>query len=182
LLLFLVGELDYREKHSFGEPRIVVFIDQVDAVMERGGGEAIEAIHRLAQKGEEVGIHLVMSTDSTAPSAGFGPQLLSALPARVSGRAENKGSSSAYRSQQDPQPDKLLGGGDFVADIGGRRSHFQAAFVDDYDLHLALSMLYQPRKRLLAQPWSSRVRLHEGSKAASSLTYVNIGSGMLAAD
>jgi hypothetical protein len=182
LLLFLVGEMNYRAKHRFAKPRIVVFIDQLDVVLQRGGSEAAAALHTLVQRGEDVGIHLMMSAREAEPSV-FSPHLLSALPVRIVGRSARESAATLLNAQQTAEPAQLLGEGDFLVRQGGRLARFQAAFIDDYDLHSALSQMYSPQKRLLARPFSSRVHLTgTHKKAAETVNFVNLGGGMMAAD
>lgn len=158
LLLFLVGELTYREEHRFGQPRIVVLIEQIESVMDRGGAEAASAIHTLLQRGEDAGIHLLASTRQQDLKA-FGPQFLSGMPVRIHGRLSTEPGGGASPAGRDPDAHHLLGEGDFVIETAGRTGRFQAAFIDDYDLHLALTRLYAPRKRLLALSRQQRVML-----------------------
>ena len=58
----------------------------------------------------------------------------------------------------------LLGEGDFLAPDNSRRVRFQAAYIDDYDLHMGLSHLYQKRPILLARPLNNRVKLNQKLK------------------
>lgn len=182
LLLFLVGEVAYREKHHFGQPHIVVLIEQIESVMERGGAEAAAAIHRLLQRGEDTGIHVLASTRAADLSA-FGPQLLSGIPVRIEGRTAIEPQSAPSLSGRDPDCRQLLGEGDFVFNAPGRTARFQAAFVDDYDLHLALTRLYTPRKRLLALPRQGRVMLPREEEQADEIrTFFSFPGALLTAD
>ena len=182
LLLFLVGEMDYRARHDFSKPRIIAFIDQLDVVLQRGGSEAAAAVHALVQRGEDVGIHLMVSARVVDPSV-FSPHLLSALPVRIVGRATGESAAALLNGEQAAEPRSLLGEGDFLVRKDGRLAHFQAAFIDDYDLHRALSQMYSPQKRLLARPYSSRLQLAgTQKKAESTINFVNYSGGMLAAD
>lgn len=182
LLLFLVGEMNYRDKHRFAKPRIIVFIDQLDVVLQRGGNEAAAALHALVQRGEDVGIHLMVSARDI-DSQIFSPHLLSALSVRIIGKSIKKSAATLLTTQQTAEPNQLLGEGDFLVREGNRLMRFQAAFIDDYDLHKALSQMYLPRKRLLAKPVSTRVHLAGAhKKAGSTVNFVNVAGGMLAAD
>lgn len=180
LLLFLVGEMAHREKHRFDHPHIIVFVEQLEVVLQRGGAEAAKAVHELVQRGEETGIHLI-ATSRTLDAAVFGPHLLSGIPARVLGRFAEPVDGAQFGFPELVEPAALLGEGDFVAASPDLR-RFQAAFVDDYDLHMALTALYAPQKRLLAQPRSRRVHMAAPAKPLGQTHIVMSGGSMLAAD
>lgn len=181
LLLFLVGELAYRDKHRFGQPRIVVFIEQIELILQRGGAEAAKAVQELVQRGEEAGIHVVASSRSLDPAV-FGPQLFFGFAARALG---SYAPGVAYEQSGFPletDPADLLGEGDFFVRSGGGTRRCQAAFVSDYDLHMALSAMYAPQKRLLALPQSRRVRMPAEGKRETVTHFVTNPGSMLAAD
>ena len=163
LLLFLVREMKYRMEHTFSIPRIVVLIDQAATVMEHGGRTVIEALQQLAQQGADAGIHLVLST--RRPDAPvFGPHLATNLQARFIGRLDIHKATEEKTQPTEVEATTLLGEGDFLAAGSSRRVRFQAAYIDDYDLHMGLSRLYQKRPILLARPLNNRVKLKQKSK------------------
>ena len=56
--------------------------------------------------------------------------------------------------------------GDFLAVVGGVVTHFQAAYIGDYDLHLCLDDLHRNRPLpLLAQPVNLRTTLMDDDKS-----------------
>lgn len=170
LLLFLAREMSYRAEHEFSTPRIVVLIDQAATVMERGGRTVRQAIHSLAQRGAESGIHLVLSTRRPEADV-FGTNLKTSIPARFVGRLEMERATENDVTSLDIEATTLLGEGDFLAASGPRGTRFQAAYISDYDLHYSLAQLYRERPILLAQPLDRRVKL--GQKLASAKTSRN---------
>jgi S-DNA-T family DNA segregation ATPase FtsK/SpoIIIE len=163
LLLFLVREMNYRMEHTFSIPRIVVLIDQAATVMEHGGRTVVEALQQLAQQGADAGIHLVLSTRRPDASV-FGPHLASNLQARFIGRLDMHKATEVKTQPTEVEATTLLGEGDFLAAGSSRGVRFQAAYIDDYDLHMGLSRLYQKRPILLAQPLNNREKLEQTSK------------------
>ncbi len=161
ILQFLVREMNYRSEHLFKLPRIIVFIDQTATVLERGGRKIKEAINRIAERGASSGIHLVLATRQP-DSSHFSPHLLTNLQSRIVGWEKETEMSDAIEAAYSRTTD-LLGQGDFLLKGAGNHTRFQAAYIDDYDLHMGLSKLYQKRPILLAHPLSTRVQLHSPS-------------------
>jgi hypothetical protein len=70
--------------------------------------------------------------------------------------------------------------GDFLAVLGEERTHFQAGYVGDYDLHLSLSSLYGSQQpRLLAQPFETRLRLTQETKKVDNKPF-SVKNGQVA--
>lgn len=164
LLTFLSQEITYREKHSFAVPHLIVLIDQVDILIARGGRQCAEPILRLAQKGEDVGMHLVLSSASI-DSAAISTQLSKEISTRLIGRPDEKQPDRDGPVSTGSNAAQLLGEGDFLFRQGGVSTRIQGAFVDDYDLHLKLTEMYRHKAILLAQPRETRVRLKQPVQA-----------------
>ena len=151
VLQFLVEEMNYRTEQAVQHPVIVLLIDHLVSFLEETDGDAYELILQLAQKGAEAGIHLIMSTqrpESSLITAVF----KSAIPVRIIGRMSNEQSSLNVTGMTEIHPEYLYGEGDFVAVTSEGSTHFQAAFIGDYDLHLTLDTLHRNRPRpLIAQ-------------------------------
>lgn len=165
LLTFLGQEVAYREKHAFADPCLIVFIDQADIVVSRGGRQCAEPILRLAQKGEDVGIHLVLSSQSIDPSP-FSTQLMKEIPARLIGRPVTGQTDQNLPAQREDDAQQLLGEGDFFLRQGDRIQRLQGAYIDDYDLRLKLTEMYRHRAILLAKPSETRLSLKHASQTS----------------
>ncbi|MCP4361971.1 MAG: hypothetical protein GY796_28505 [Chloroflexi bacterium] len=153
-LKFLVAETKYRQEERLQTPRIVVLIDEVMNLL-ANGDEAVRAdLAQVIQRGGEAGIYILMSTER--PESSHLSSLMRAnLPARLVGRVNDASQAVAAVGKNDSQAKYLLGKGDFLAYINGETTHFQAAYIGDYDLHLALQTLHRQRSRpLLAHPIS----------------------------
>jgi DNA segregation ATPase FtsK/SpoIIIE-like protein len=175
VLQFLAGELAYRREQNLSLPRIIVLIDHAVTLLERGGPAVSDLILQLLQRGADAGIHLVLAT-RRAGAAELDTALTTHLALRLVGQVET--TSEAYQASgvRGSQADGLMGLGDFVAILGDERTHFQAAYIGDYDLHLSLSKLYgTQRPRLLAQPFETRLRLPQQPKPENQPFSVNGG-------
>ncbi len=154
LVHFLVGECTYRQEQQMDTPKIVVLIDEVVHLLNKTAAhhELSEGIIRLLQRGPDVGIHLVMTTDQPE-SARLTNAWRTNLPVRLVGKVADERIAAAAASIGATQAEYLLGSGDFLAIVDEQMVHFQAAFVGDYDLHLTLETLHRSRPQpLVAQP------------------------------
>jgi DNA segregation ATPase FtsK/SpoIIIE-like protein len=150
-LAFLTEEISYRLEYEVVAPTIVVVIDQVDTLLETGDTLIRDAIVTLVQRGSEVGVHLVMS--SQRPQTAVLDNLFKAnISVQLVGRLADSEQAQTVTGLRSSQAEFLLGQGDFLAIAGQYMTHFQAAYIGDYDLHLTLQELYRKRPpTLLAQ-------------------------------
>lgn len=159
VLTFLADEISYRRQQGIAAPHVVVLIDRLVTLLETGGRPIVDALVRLGQRGAVAGIHLVMSTQR--PDAAILDDVFkSNFPVRLVGRVRNEQQAAAAAGVNGTQAEYLLGQGDFLAVTDDRITHFQGAYIGDYDLHLTLEALHRNRPRaLLAQPVSIRPAL-----------------------
>lgn len=178
VLQFLADELTYRQEQNLSLPRIIVLVDHVVTLLERGGSPVCDLVLRLLERGSDAGIHLVLATRRPG-AAELDAALKAHLSLRLVGQVES--TSEAYQASgiRGSQADGLSGLGDFLAfpgNEGDERTRFQAAYIGDYDLHMSLSKLYGAhRQRLLAQPFATRLRLPEEPKPANQSFLVQGG-------
>lgn len=156
---FLVAESGYREESDEALPLLILFVENADVLLAEGGAPIREALTDLAQRGAQVGIHLVLSTQEAGTEL-FDANLRANLPVRLVGKQMDRQSAQAAAGCDDSNAEHLLGAGDFVVLTSRTRTYFQAAYVGDYDLHMCLQHL---RRRhdlvLLAQPFVARPHL-----------------------
>lgn len=144
LLEFLLSELAYRQEQSMSAPGIVVLVDEVVALMHTMGPFAEEAIATLLQWGASVGIHLVLTTEN--PESRLISQTMRLnLPLWLIGKTTSGENKPLNTRMNSINPAYLLGQGDFLAELDEELTHFQAAFIGDYDLHLTLETLHRNR-------------------------------------
>ena len=158
-LTFLADEVGYRGEQDIAVPHVVVLIDRIVTLLEAGSRPVADALVRLARRGAAAGIHLFMST--RRPDAPILADLFKAnFPVRLVGQARDEQQAAAAAGVADSQAQYLLGQGDFLAVTDSMTSHFQGAYIGDYDLHLTLEALHRNRPRpLLAQPMNVRPTL-----------------------
>jgi hypothetical protein len=96
-------------------------------------------------------------------AAVFGAHLSTNLQARFIGRLEMRRAAKEKSRPTDVEAATLLGEGDFLAAGRSGDVRFQAAYINDLDLHMALSRLRKQRPILLAQPIDGRVKLEQKS-------------------
>ena len=148
---FLTDEVSYRLEYEVVAPTIIVVIDEVDVLLERGDSLIRDAVMTLVQRGSDVGVHLVMSMQR--PHTTVLDNLFKAnISVQLVGRLADSGQAQMVTGLQRSQAEYLLGQGDFLAIAGQFVTHFQAAYIGDYDLHLTLQELHRKRApTLLAQ-------------------------------
>lgn len=159
ILNFLQNEMDYRRQQQAGTPTILLLIDKADHLLAVGGEPISTPLTALLQHGAGAGIHLVLSTRQ--PETAVLNNLLRAnLPVRLVGQVDDEPAANAAAGMLDTRAEYLLGQGDFLAFVGGETTHFQAAYIGDYDLHMCLDDLHRNRPLpLLARPATMRPTL-----------------------
>ncbi|MEJ2746821.1 MAG: FtsK/SpoIIIE domain-containing protein [Anaerolineae bacterium] len=158
-LNFLLGEMNYRRQQQVKLPTIVLLVDKAAHLLEAGGESVAQPLQLLLRQGTEAGIHCVLST-RRADTAVLSNQLRANLPVRLVGQVPDENAAQSAAGLMDSQAEYLLGQGDFLAVVGSQMTHFQSAYIGDYDLHLCLDDLHRNRPLpLLAQPLSIRPSL-----------------------
>ncbi|MEK7787422.1 MAG: FtsK/SpoIIIE domain-containing protein, partial [Chloroflexota bacterium] len=133
LLDRLNEEMDRRDLEGVSLPRIVIVVDEVVDLLMTGGKLVEAALTRLAQRGREAGLHLILGAQKPS-SAALGPQLKANLPVRLVGRVGSVEDARVASGIAGSDAEKLTGRGDFLAIAGGHTTHFQAACVPLADM------------------------------------------------
>ncbi len=132
LLERLIAEMERRDQKNINSPRIVVAVDELTDLLTLGGKPVEAALTRLAQRGREAGIHLVVGAQK--PSAAvLGPMLKANFPTRLAGRVGSVEDARVATGLSGSGAEKLLGRGDFLAVAGGEITRFQAAWIPALD-------------------------------------------------
>jgi DNA segregation ATPase FtsK/SpoIIIE, S-DNA-T family len=120
------GELPSNGSHV---AHIVVFVDELADLMMVGGDAVTEALTRLAQRGREAGIHLVVATQH--PSAAIlGSVMRANFPLRLVGRVASAQDAQVAAGRGGTDAHMLHGRGDFLAISGGDHPiRFQVAHI-----------------------------------------------------
>lgn len=131
LLEWLNDEMDRRDTQGVTLPRIVVMVDEVVDLLMVGGKPIENALIRLAQRGREAGLHLIVGAQK--PSAGVLGPVKANLPVRLVGRVASADDARVATGIASSGAEKLSGGGDFIAVAGGQVTRFQAAYLSAHD-------------------------------------------------
>ena len=140
LLKAVVEEMERRDREGVkacgaklkvGEyyaPRLVVFVDELAEMRVLGGKEVDELITRLAQRGRESGIHLVVATQKPTLEV-LGTLARANFPVRIVGKVTTPEEAKVASGIGGSGADKLLGRGDFILVGCGEVLRFQGAIV-----------------------------------------------------
>jgi S-DNA-T family DNA segregation ATPase FtsK/SpoIIIE len=132
LLNRLVDEMDERDAENASLPRIIIVVDEVIDLLMMGGKPVEAALTRIAQRGREAGLHLILGAQKPASTI-LGPQLKANLPVRLVGRVGSVDEARVASGIAASGAEKLTGRGDFMAVAGGVLTHFQAAHIPRSD-------------------------------------------------
>lgn len=110
-------------------PRIVVYVDEVADLIMTGGDEVVQLLSRIAQRGRQSGIHLVVATQKPMSTV-VGPLFKANLPFRLVGRVLSPEDAKVATGIAGTGAEKLNGRGDFLCVAAGRVVRFQAALPD----------------------------------------------------
>lgn len=138
-LAWLVEEMTWREESGLRLPRVVVAVDEV-ADLVAGSPSAGALLTRLATRGREAGLHLVLCTQKPTAEA-LGPLLRANLPCRVVGRVTSAPEAVVASGIKGTGAERLLGRGDFLLVAGGELVRFQAGYVSSAEIAVMIEML-----------------------------------------
>ena len=126
VLAWLLAEMERRDREGHTTPHIVCLIDELADVLAAGGKTTEAALVRLAARGREAGLHLVVGTQKPA-SAVMSGLLKANFPVRLVGRVASADDARVAAGVKGSGAERLLGRGDFVAVAAGGITRFQAA-------------------------------------------------------
>ena len=132
LLDRLIAEMEQRDRENRSTPRILVAVDELADLLAVGGKPVEIALTRIAQRGREAGLHLVVGIQKPS-SAALGPMLKANFPVRLVGRVGSVEDARVAAGISSCGAEKLTGHGDFLAIAGGQTTRFQAAWVPQRD-------------------------------------------------
>lgn len=132
-LKWVASELERREHEHFCEPAMIIAVDELTDLLQTGGERIGKLLTRIAQRGREVGIHLLLCTQK--PTAEYiGSELKAAIPVRVVGSVASSEEARYASGINDSGAEMLEGRGDFLLVSQGEVVRFQAAWVGRHDL------------------------------------------------
>jgi S-DNA-T family DNA segregation ATPase FtsK/SpoIIIE len=138
-LTWLVEEMAWREESGVRAPRVVVAVDEVADVVAAAPAVG-ELLTRLATRGREAGLHLVLCTQKPTAEA-LGSLLRANLPCRLVGRVTSAQEAVVASGIKGTGAERLLGRGDFLLVAGGEVVRFQAGYVSSEEIGVMVEML-----------------------------------------
>lgn len=178
-LSFLVDESAHRRARGIRRPDIVLFLDNVDALLEDGGAPVREPLQQLLAEGHESGIRLVMAA---RPPQGdsenhFGKLLSHKSVLHIVGRVADRAAAHHAPGLSAVGAEELLGRGDFIVVNDEQVVRFQSAYTDRYDLHWCLESLQRRRPpALLARSTSDRPGATSSSRPGAEFDFAFDGN------
>lgn len=135
---WLVEEMAWRERQGVRTPRVVVAVDEVaDLLAQRPALEGL--LTRLAARGRESGIHLLLCTQKPTAAA-IGGLLRANLPCRLVGRVLSAQEAVIAAGIKGTGAERLLGRGDFLLVARGEVIRLQGAYVDGEEIAVMVEM------------------------------------------
>ena len=131
VLEWLNDEMDRRDRSGISSPRIAILVDEAVDLLMVGGKEIETLLIRLAQRGREAGLHLIIGAQK--PSAGVLGPVKANLPLRLVGRVSSADDARIATGIAASGAEKLAGRGDFLAVSGGQVTRFQSAYLSAHD-------------------------------------------------
>jgi S-DNA-T family DNA segregation ATPase FtsK/SpoIIIE len=142
LLDRLIKEMERRDERGMSSPHIVIAIDELLDLfgaeeiagrrVTRSGHTLEQALTRIAQRGREAGLHLVVGVQKPSASV-IGSMLKANFPVRIVGRVGSAEDARVATGQGGTGAEKLMGHGDFIALAAGQLLRFQAAYIPAHD-------------------------------------------------
>ncbi len=116
-----------------GDPRVVVVIDELADLLMMTGKQAQQSLTRLAQRGREAGIHLIVCTQKPVSQV-LGSLAKANFPLRLVGQVTSPEEAKVATGYAGTGAERLRGPGDFMAVTGGQVTRFQAAYITAREL------------------------------------------------
>jgi S-DNA-T family DNA segregation ATPase FtsK/SpoIIIE len=121
-----------------GDPRVVVVIDELADLMMMSDKQTPQLLARLAQRGREAGIHLIVCTQKPVSQV-IGSLAKANFPVRLVGQVTSPEEAKVATGYAGTGAERLRGPGDFMAVTGGQVTRFQAAYITPQELAVVAS-------------------------------------------
>jgi len=126
----IVHEMERRDRAGVNRPLLVIAIDELADLLQRGGKPLERLLSRLAQRGRQAGIHLLACTQK--PSAALiGSSMKANFPVRLVGAVASREEARYATGIAESGAEKLQGRGDFLLVSKGEALRFQAAWIGE---------------------------------------------------
>lgn len=135
-------------------PRIIVAVDEVAELVQRGGEDVVNLMTSVAQYGREVGVHLLAGTQRPS-SALLGGLMRANLPVRIVGRVLSAVDANVATGLKQTGAHALHGQGDFLC-VSSKIVRFMAPLCEVQDAGIPIEVervaLPPPSKPALPSP------------------------------
>ena len=128
-----------------GDPRVVVVIDELADLLMMTGKQAQQSLTRLAQRGREAGIHLIVCTQKPVSQV-LGSLAKANFPLRLVGQVTSPEEAKVATGYAGTGAERLRGPGDFIAVTGGQVTRFHAAYISALELAKVVSHKLQAER------------------------------------
>ena len=133
LLRQLVAEMDRRDRTARSDPHLVLIVDEVADLVQVGGGEVVELLTRLVQRGRQAGVHVVAATQRPTSQL-LGGLMKANFPVRLVGRVMSSQDALLAAGVGGTGAERLSGRGAFIMVAEGRITRLQAAYISRQEL------------------------------------------------
>jgi len=138
---WLVEEMEWRQAEGVRTPRVVVAVDEAADLVGQSA-EVGAQLTRLAVRGREAGMHLVLCTQKPTAET-MGGLLRANLPCRLVGKVLSAQDAAVAAGIKGSGAERLLGRGDFLLVAAGEVVRFQAAYVSSEEIAVMVEMLQE---------------------------------------
>jgi len=157
----IVKEMERRDEEMLDPCELtplMIFIDElVDLLLVDEKKEIGNSLIRISQRGRQSRIQLVLSTQKpSAKALGDSGLLRGNIPCRLVGKVVSAEDSKIATGQKQIGCEGLLGRGDFIAILGGRRERFQSAYIENREIRSLVKGLPSFEERFRKRETESR--------------------------
>lgn len=149
-LAWLVEEMEWRQASGVRTPHVIAAVDEAADLLGQSP-EVAGHLTRLAVRGREAGIHLLLCTQKPTAET-MGGLLRANLPCRLVGRVLSAQDAAIAAGIKGSGAEKLLGRGDFLLVVAGELVRFQAAYVAPEEIAVMVEMLQEEVARRRPAP------------------------------
>jgi len=129
----LVKEMERRDKAGESRPLLIIAVDELADLFQVAGKTVEPLLARLAQRGREAGMHLLVCTQKPTASL-IGGAMKANFPVRLVGAVASREEARYATGIKESGAEKLAGKGDFLLIAKGEPIRFQAAWLSTDDL------------------------------------------------
>jgi hypothetical protein len=112
VLAWSVAEIDRRREQQRTSPRLFLFVDEMQSLVQLDG--VVAPIARIAEMGREYGVHFVGAVQNPTKENIGHSDIQRCIPTRLVGRVANATAAYVATNQRSSGADQLTGAGDFL--------------------------------------------------------------------